>query len=207
MLTYLAKRPLASLGVGLAGAALLVAGIITYPTPQTQVAQAQQSCSYTPTNKEDVRYPDLESNDWATTWKARKWLQYKASSGGQGFPIGVFEWQVGGRIKIDEQVSCFRETWKIKRAVLGSTRRGNRGTVINGSSIENDNNSFLKAVNVDYMQNNGTSPKDKDGAISGSENTAWDPVGLYGILSDNKDNLSDSMTFYPVEWTVTGVRD
>lgn len=207
MLTYLAKRPLASLGVGLVGATLLVAGIVTYPAQQTPVAQAQQSCDDAPSGKEDVRYPDLNNLDWAVTWKARKWLQYKASSGGQGFPIGVFEWQVGGRIKIDEQVSCFWEVWEIKRAVLASTRRGNRGTIINGNSIKNDNNSFLKAVNVDYMQNNGTDAKDKDAVISGSFNDKWDPVGLYGVLSDNKDNLSDSMSFYPIEWTVSGVRD
>lgn len=184
------QKPVVTLSIGLVGLALIAAGIVLYPAKTNLLAQST-GCPAT------GGYPSapIRPNSWRSNWKLSDWLMYKAT-GGDNLPIGAFGWNVLGKMTDSEgTISCFDERWRISKVIRAETRGPKKGQVISRASIESGAGDLRTAV-ADF------DGKEKDSHFGRNEN--WDLVGQYGILRDSADQLSQSLSFFPVEWTVEG---
>lgn len=192
------RRPAVTIGVGLVGLALVATGVVLYPANDSLRAQVQSGgCRY-----DDPRYPTApaKNDTWSSRWKLTDWLMYRdrSSADNNDMPIGAYKWAVYGKMR-DSQgtITCYNETWRVDKAVRGSTRGGSKGTVIPHTQMTSREDGQLFTSPANY---GGAGTADTNFKPNGK----WDPVGLYGMLRDSKDDLNESRTYFPVEWVVEG---
>lgn len=197
MLNYLSQRPGVSLALSLAGIALLVTGIATYPVKGSSTAQAYVCDASFPA---EITIDRSKGETWKTHWKLTKWLAFHDQGRGTDIPVGAAEWGVYGRM-YDEATNterCFTEKWTVSSAMLGSTRHPSRGKTWSGLNLTDKGGDQIRVMPANFT----ITATDK--AFSSTTNDEWMSTGLYGVSRELNKGVPDGRVLIPVEWIVTG---
>lgn len=187
MLHYLERHPFASLALSTVGLCLIVAGVILTPNPVSQNIASAADCG-------NSTYPaDVTDSRWSSYWRVTSWLAF-ADGTRADVPIGPMTWEIKGKSKSEgEVIKCYKENWKVMKAVIASNRRGDRGDIIT-----------LNGAGAGIVRKLDASPEaNKDGAFT-PENAVNSPLGLYGVLNTSANALEQSFGILPTVWLVEG---
>lgn len=204
------QRPLFSFGISLIGLGLLFSGF-GFLTSSSFAALAQQT---TTCNAPEV----TASKGYRTLWTVRQWLVFDRNGANDTIPIGPAKWRVDGRVKDGTGKStCFSEDWSANTFVKASSRGNDRGRIYTRQEVESDDSIGFQTPDIrqageciKYGKKFFVGPETclesyenrTDAAFD--NNGAWDPVGLYGLLRDSENDLSQSHSYFPIEWEVIG---
>lgn len=204
MITYLTNRPILSIVFTLIGVSLIIAAIAINPLKPIKAGAAHTiNC-----NGESDRYyyPSINAaneKNYASNWLVTQWLIFDKdntnNNGDKGFPIGPSAWQVCGTNRNGTTVTTYQEKWSLEEVRLASSRmkpeyRGQAIVRTTDHGFKGDN------LRVEDAKINGRD----DMAFKSDSNQAFNPVGLYGVLSDSAEELGSSRSYFPSKWSVTG---
>lgn len=206
MITYLTNRPILSIVFILIGVSLIIAAIAINPLKPIKAGAAHTiECKLV---DERYNYPFVKATNeknYASNWLVTQWLIFDKdntnNSGDKGFPIGPAAWQVCGSNRNGSTVTTYQEKWLLEEVRLASSRmpREFRGQAVvrNGDHGFRGNNLRVGDVDID-------SNTQDDKAFKSDPNQAFNPVGLYGVLSDSAEELGSSRSYFPSKWSVSG---
>lgn len=163
----------------------------------------------------DCTLPD--SNDaYCSKWRVTKMLNddlaLNGFSNGTDMIVGPADWEVQGKIKQNGTVNNYTENWMLTKVNVAYKSNLNKVDSLNQSYVREGTSDSYAYVSggtssSGYMHavNRDTGGDQYGSHQQGKDN--WGPSGLYGLFflgANGEPTNSQTRTYFPVEWTVSG---